>query len=364
MCKSLRFLLFLLWAAGPAFAIEWKVQRFDGRDYVTLDQIAEFYGLPVGVAPQNKSIYLTQGRRSLRANQDSRDFEINRGKHVLSFAVILRDGKYWVSRMDLGKTIEPAFRPELVPDLKTFNTVVLDPGHGGYDRGASSRYEQEKNFALDVARRVRNELQKTGLKVVMTRNTDDFVDLHQRAALANARLSSIFVSIHFNASKNLAAEGIEVFCITPRGSPSTDTQTDELVERDMVEEFGNRNELQSFALATAVNHSIQGAALDMFDRGVKRARFAVLRLTKMPAVLIEGGFLTNGADARKIADKDWRDKYAAAISRGIVEYKKLAEQKVPFRRLEDYLLPTVTSTPSLTPTPPPAPTPDASKAAK
>lgn len=356
MCKSLRVLLFLLLAAPLARAIEWEVKRFDGRDYVPLKQVAEFYGLPTEFTPENKSVLLTRGKRSLRATQDSRDFEINGVKHVLSFAVIERDGKYWVSRMDLGKTIEPAFRPELVTDLPRFNTVVLDAGHGGYDRGAVSRYEVEKNFSLDVARRVRNELQKAGLKVFMTRNTDDFVDLHERASLANAQLNSIFVSIHFNASKNLAAEGLEIFCVTPRGSPST--EYDELLVRDMVQEFGNKNEMQSFVLATSIYHSLQGGKLDMFDRGVKRARFAVLRLTKMPAVLIEGGFLTNGADARKIANKDWRDDYAAAIVRGILEYKKLVEQKVPPRRVGDYVSPTVSTEPvSTTPTPPPTPTP-------
>lgn len=356
MCKSLGILLFLLLVAPLARAIEWQVQRFDKRDYVTLRQIAEFYNLPTEFTPENKTIHLSRGKRSIRATQDSRDFEINGVKHILSFAVIDREGQYWVSRMDLGKTIEPAFRPELVTDLPTFNMVVLDAGHGGYDRGAISRYEVEKNFALDVARRVRDRLQKAGLRVFMTRNTDDFVDLHERASLANSKLNSIFVSIHFNASKNLAAEGLEIFCITPRGSPST--EYDELLVRDMVQEFGNKNEVPSFVLATSIYHSLQGARLDMFDRGVKRARFAVLRLTKMPAVLVEGGFLTNGADARKIASKDWRDDYADAIVRGILEYKTLVDRKIAFRRVSDYATPLISTQPdSTTPTPPPTPTP-------
>ncbi len=139
-----------------------------------------------------------------------------------------------------------------------------------------------------MARRVRNELQKSGVNVLMTRNTDAFVELHDRAAIANAKQNAIFVSLHFNASPNLSAEGLEIFCITPRGSPST--EYDELLVRDMVQEYGNENELQSFTLANSIYHSLHGS-LKMTDRGVKRARFAVLRLSKLPSVLVEGGFL-------------------------------------------------------------------------
>ena len=327
-------LLVLLLAVAPAFAVDWEVSRFAGRDYVSIDKIAEFYNLPREAAPVEKNISLARARRSLLVTLGSREVEINGVKYVLSFPVIEHEGKYWVSRMDLGKTIEPAFRPELVPEVKTFTTVILDPGHGGHDKGAASPYELEKNFALDVSRRVRDELQKAGLRVMMTRNTDTFVELQDRAAMANAKQNSIFVSIHFNASPNQEANGLEIFCITPRGAPST--EYDELLVRDMIQEHGNESELQSFILASAIYHSLHGSSLTMFDRGLKRARFAVLRATKMPAVLIEGGFLSNPGDAKRVASKDWRNKYSAAIATGILEYKKLAELKKAPRLAADY----------------------------
>ena len=168
--------------------------------------------------------------------------------------------------------------------------------------------------------------------------------------MANAKLNSIFVSLHFNASPNLAATGLEIFCITPRGSPST--EYDELLVRDMVQEFGNDHELQSFSLASAIYHALHGAPLSMFDRGLKRARFAVLRLTKMPAVLVEGGFLSNRNDARLIANKAWRDDYARAIAAGIMEYKKLADLKLPPRLAADYR--NKKSPAAIAPTPTPA----------
>lgn len=355
MGKVLPGMVLALWlTAAAAFSFEWGVKRIDGRDYSSLKKIAEFYDLPQEFSPSDNSVYLNRGRRSLRALRDNRELEINGVKHLLSFPVIERDGEWWVSRMDLGKTIEPAFRPELIPDIKPFTTVILDPGHGGQDKGAMSRYEQEKNFALDVARRVRNELQKSGVNVLMTRNSDVFVELHDRAAIANSRQNAIFVSLHFNAAPTSVAEGLEIFCITPRGSPST--EYDELLVRDMVQEYGNNNELQSFTLANTIYHSLHGS-LKMTDRGVKRARFAVLRLSKLPSVLVEGGFLSNPNDARLIATKDWRDTYAKAIATGILEYRKLAEFKTPPRLISDYRNPTTTSVTTVAALPTPTPKP-------
>lgn len=327
-------ILLLVLASDPVRAYDWQVKRFDGRDYVAVQKIAEFYNLPQDVVPVDKNLSLARGRRSLLLTLNSRAVEINGVKYILSFPVMEREGQYWVSRMDLGKTLEPAFRPEMVSGIKPFTTVILDPGHGGHDKGAVGPHEVEKNFALDVARRVRDELQKVGVRVMMTRNSDAFVELHDRAALANAKQNAIYVSLHFNASSNREANGLEIFCITPRGSPST--EYDELLVRDMVQEYGNENEVQSFALAHAIQHSLQGSGLGMFDRGLKRARFAVLRLTKMPAVLVEGGFLSHRGDARLVAGKEWRNRYAAAVATGILEFKKLAELKQAPRLAADF----------------------------
>lgn len=356
MGKVLPGMILALWVlAAHALAFDWEVERIDGRDYSSLKKVAEFYSLPTDFTPTDNSVYLNRGRRSLRAVRDSREFEVNGIKQILSFPVIERNGEWWISRMDLSKTIEPAFRPELVPEIKPFTTVILDPGHGGYDKGAASRYELEKNFALDVARRVRDELQKAGVTVMMTRNSDDFVELHDRAAVANARQKAIFVSLHFNASPNASAEGLEIFCVTPRGSPST--EYDELLVRDMVQEYGNQFEVPSFSLANAIYHALHGS-LKMTDRGVKRARFAVLRLTRMPSVLIEGGFLSNPNDAKMVASKDWRNTYAKAVATGILEYRRLAENKIAPRIVSDYRSPSATA-PAVAALPTPTPKPAA-----
>lgn len=321
-------------ATSQVFAFDWHLRQFDGRDYANLKKVGEFYSLAEQPRVTEKTVVLSKSHSSLRLTQDSREIDINGSLYTLCFPIIEREGNYWVSRMDLGKTIEPALRPEAVAGIKPFTTVVLDPGHGAQDKGAASPYEFEKNFALDVARRVRDELKAAGLTVLMTRNSDTFVELQDRAALANNTPSSIFVSLHFNSSPNFSASGLEIFCITPRGSPST--ENDELMVRDMVREEGNDADMQSVCLASAITNCLQGSSLTMPDRGLKRARFAVLRLTKVPAVLVEGGFLSNLKDAALVANTEWRNKYAHAIATGILEYKRLAEQGVPPRQVADY----------------------------
>ena len=336
----------------------WEVKSLSGRDHVSLDEIAKFYELGEATSPDSKTRKLKGGGRELMVTLDSREVEINGIKHWLAFPVFEESGGAYVSRLDLGKTLEPAFRPALIPDFPPVSTVVLDPGHGGKDTGARSPYEYEKNFALDVARRVRNELQKSGVRVVLTRNTDSFVELADRAKVANHLKNSIFVSLHFNAGDgNQAASGFEIYCVTPRGAPST--AYEQIHERDMVEENGNEHDIHSFALANAIYHSMHGK-LEMFDRGVKRARFAVIRLAEVPSVLIEGGFMTNPADARKVASREWRDDYAAAIARGILEYKKLAELHVPPREVTAYRNPEQAAPRPVAETSKPAPVPGVS----
>ena len=313
---------------------EWKVLRIDGRDYVDVRDVAAFYGLPSTAVPVNRSMTFSAGKEGLTFTADSREARINGVLHWLNFPVLEREAQWLVSRMDLAKTVHPAMRPTAVENFPPITTVVLDAGHGAHDRGAYSPVAYEKDFTLDMVRRIRPLLERAGLKVVQTRNSDVFLELTHRAAIANRLKNSIFVSIHFNSTDtNPLANGFEMYCVTPRGSPST--EYDELRVRDMVKEDGNTSDEPSFVLATTVHHSLIGR-MDMADRGVKRARFSVLRNCSRPSILIEGGFLSNGGDLRKIADRAWRDRYAAAIAAGILQYKLLVDQKIAPKTVPDY----------------------------
>lgn len=337
--RKLRFitalLLPVLCAAmlhGADFA--WKTERFEGRDYVSLQQIVEFYGFNTPLAPVNNVITLDSAKTHVLVTLNSREMEINGVKHWLAFPVLPMGDKVLVSRLDLAKILEPSIRPEFVPGLHPVKTVVLDAGHGAQDRGAVSRLGFEKDFALDVCLRTRKLLEDRGYEVKMTRSTDVLIPLEDRPKVANAIPDSIFVSVHFNASsENGVASGFEVFSVTPRGAPST---ADEVLSlRDVRSEPGNVADVPSSVLATCVYHSLLGN-IPQADRGIKNARFAVIRLSTVPAILIEGGFLSNMADSGLVASPAWREKLAEAIAAGIDSYKNLAERHQAPRTVADY----------------------------
>ena len=223
-CSVLAF-VFACLALTSSIAIaaaEWQVIKISGHDYLSVDNISKFYGLPAEVVPSGAKIQTDTADHPLEFVSGSREAIINGARSWLCFPVIEHDGKSLVSRTDVAKTIEPLVRPHRVPDVGKVQTVVLDPGHGGHDKGQMSRYGAEKDFALDVARKLRPILQAKGLRVIMTREGDYFVPLEVRAKIANAARNSIFVSIHFNATNDDPnATGFEIFSFTPRGAPST-----------------------------------------------------------------------------------------------------------------------------------------------
>ncbi len=367
-------LLVLVALCAQANAADWVVQRFEGREYLSLDQIAEFYGFPkpppveltghplpvptpaTGTATTSivktdepspissaepppglaatKTITLDSGKDQFEVTVGLREVQINGVKQWLSFPVLLHEGHVLISRLDLSKNIEPRLRPEMITGVQPFTTVVLDPGHGGHDRGAISKFGFEKDFALDVALRARALLEKQGYKVVMTRSTDVFIPLEQRPAVANNIAGSIFVSIHFNSSNsNTDARGFEIFSMAPRGAPATNDSRPS--ERDLREEPGNSAELPSSALAASVFHALLGN-VPMIDRGLKHARFAVLRLSTVPAVLVECGFVSNSAESTLISSAAWRSHVAEAIIDGVENYRMLADKKTRPKVIADY----------------------------
>src|SRR5947207_9388553 len=168
-------------------------------------------------------------------------------------------------------------------------TVVIDAGHGGHDRGGiPGQTIAEKVMTLDVAQRLRNVLSASGYRVVMTRDSDVFVPLPTRVAIANSYRNAIFVCIHFNATQRTGASGIETYFYT----------------RD------------SLPLASAVHYYVTGGAPSA-NRGVRRRGYYVLRKTGIPAVLVECGFLTNPTEGAYAESTSYRQKLATEIAAGI-----------------------------------------------
>src|SRR5437899_5307618 len=185
-------------------------------------------------------------------------------------------------------TVSEADRPSTV--------VVIDAGHAGFDRGGIPRQlVPEKTMNLDVAQRLKAVLTAYGYRVVMTRDSDVFVPLGTRVAIANSYRDAIFVCIHFNAARRRSASGIETYFYSS----------------------------QSLPLASAIHYYVAGGAPSS-NRGVRRRGFYVLRRTTIPSVLVECGFLTNAAEANYAQSADYRQKLAEEIGRGVRERSLVA----------------------------------------
>lgn len=312
---------------------DWQVIKVGARDYLSTDNIAKFYGLLSNIDSTGKSVVLDSSRNQLQFTVESREAVVNGVRNWLCFPVVAQDGKFLVSRIDLAKTIEPQLRSHMVQRVGTVQTVVLDAGHGGSDKGAGSSYGMEKEYTLDLARRLRPLLQAKGFKVILTRENDVFLSLELRARIANQTRDAIFVSLHFNATSNRAASGFEIYSLTPRGAPSTADDALALSFVNMQE--GSPVDTQSLELSAIVYHSMLGH-IPEFDRGIKRARFAVLRHTKIPAILVEGGFLSQAADSKSVANPAWRGTLAKAIAVGIENYRNVTEKKQRPMLVADY----------------------------
>ena len=317
----------LLGLSAPVFAAtkqgEWTLYKAGGRDYVAIENVAEFYSL--GSVQVNAGAFTLKGNlRSLRGQLSSFEFFINNLKFILSYPVVECDGHLCLSRMDLTKLIEPVMRPGKIKDAEKIDTVVLDAGHGGHDNGAVSPFGFEKDFALDVVGRARMLLMQAGFKVVLTRSNDTFISLYDRVKIANAQKNALFVAVHFNAGGN--GTGIETYTLSPRGVPSMAADGPSIT--DLTPCAGHQNDAENMALATAM-HAALVVRSRMWDRGIKRARFVVIRDISIPGVLIEGGFQTNMNDAKMIATPAYRQQMAAAILQAATNYRRAVGQPTP-----------------------------------
>jgi N-acetylmuramoyl-L-alanine amidase len=252
----------------------------------------------------------------IKISVGAEDIYINNVKFCLCFPTFEQNGDILISRMDLAKLLDPIIRPKRIENAVSFDTVVLDAGHGGHDSGAVGRLGAEKVYTLDTVQRLDKALKAKGYKTVLTRNSDVFLTLGERVAIANKTPRSIFVSIHFN-SYSSAAIGLETFALAPQGTANSH---DDLKESDFRNRRGNSRDAENIALATAV-HANTLYKLRSVDRGVKRDRFSVISGIEKPGILVEGGFVTNALEAARIHRPDFRQALAEAITGGIVNYR-------------------------------------------
>jgi len=294
--------------------------RFRERDYLSVVALGRQCGLTSKWDPQRKVLTLAGPNGRIEFESDSREVWINGLRVFLCEPMTLHRKVFFISKIDGERFLLPIFNPPRIAGRPpALHTIVLDPGHGGKDDGARNARSGllEKSAALDVAKRVGAQLTAAGYHVVFTRATDTFIPLPDRPAIATREKADLFVSIHFNAIENPAISGNETYILTPQNQRSTGSEKPG--DDDAVLLPGNGadewNAVLGYRMHLHVAKVIQGT-----DRGLKRARYAVLRDLRCPGVLVEGGYITNEAEARKIATPEWREQLATAIVAGIASY--------------------------------------------
>jgi len=281
---------------------------------VTAKNIKNFYRFDaLNISKGELKFQSPKVKMSIKNGSDN--LYINTVLFRLSYKVTQKNGHYLFSRIDLAKLIDPVLRPSYIKTAKRFGTVIIDPGHGGTDPGSVNRYGKEKDFNLRLAKILMKDLERKGFRVRMTRSSDVYPTLGQRVSFANRIPDAIFVSIHFNSFVNSTAKGIETYALSPRGSGTHNSRG---VRNNFLE--GNRRDSENIALATAVHAAVMKKT-QAEDRGIKRDRFTVLAGLSMPAVLLEGGFLSNPAEAKKIASTSYLSIISQGVANGIVTYR-------------------------------------------
>lgn len=295
----------------------------NGFNYVLLEDWARYYKFTYTASKPLKTIQVRTRWSSLDFEVDSKRMVLNGVAVWLSAPVSLKNGSACIATIDLDHAIHPILFPSKFKSADDkILTICIDPGHGGKDPGNQNSGGQEKGYTLLLAEELKAQLEDEGFKVVMTRSSDKFVDLESRPFTAQKFKCDLFVSIHFNGVSSGNAKGAEVYCLTPSGASSTNSRGEGATALRFP---GNRNDEANSLLAYNVQKYLLKST-NAEDRGMRRARFAVLRYATMPAILVEAGFMSDPAEAGRIRSSSQRRLMAKGIVDGIKEYRRIMER--------------------------------------
>ena len=272
--------------------------------------------LKCGYYVSGKNYYIARGRENFSFRPERADFRVSNISVAGSFPARQIGGHLYLSAIDVNTLLRPLFMPRQSIRRHAVKRIIIDPGHGGFDRGAAGKSIIEKKLVLQIAKRTADILKRCGYTCILTRRGDYLVPLNQRPLFANRSKGDLFISLHCNASKDTRAAGIETYCLTPAGASSTNHQ-----KVSGTAFPGNAFNANNFLLAYEIQRSMLLRTKGQ-DRGVRRSRFAVLRNLAMPGVLLEMGFITNAAEERKLATPAYQEQIARAIAVGIISYHR------------------------------------------
>jgi len=263
---------------------EMPIRTIAGRQYIHAGEVARYFGMRLSYARERYEMRGAAG--SVIFNPRKRYGSFNGTVLNYDFAPEVVNGALYISFSDFQNLLQPLLNVRSLRSAPV-RTIMIDPGHGGSDCGAIGKRFQEKVLTLLIAWRVKALLEKQGYRVLMTRTADRTLALSPRAKAAVTARADLFISIHINSAANSTVRGIETFALTPPGAPSSGSN--KVVYTRYPGDAALRN---STALAMSVQQSLM-RTVKTPDRGMKRARFVVIRENYCPAILVECGFISN-----------------------------------------------------------------------
>ncbi len=301
--------------ATPSF--NWQPVSLQGRDYLPVSQIKNFYKFP-RLSEEAGTFFLRSNTMVIKGASGSDEMSVNNVRFFLTYAVEASEDGPMISRHDLSLMLDPIIRPTYIKGYKTVTTVVIDAGHGGSDSGANGASGKESTYTLDTAQRLQRQLKVLGLRTLLTRSDDAFLSVNERAALAAAATDAVFVSLHFGHGP-ATRQGIQTYF--PEKAPAQSGPVDDTAYH-----------ASCVGLATAI-HANALYKLRSTDGGIRSARFSVISgQTRSPAILIEGGYLSHPEEAARIATESYRQSLAEAIAGGLHNYIRARSKRTPLAR--------------------------------
>ena len=342
-------------------SLKTDIRVYESVEYVPLIKLCEAYDIDWKWDNFVRTVTLTKnGKIILRAGSDR--ILINGDEKKIGSPVVLNNGVVYVPvsfvRSGLGLIVEARPQAEKIYEKKpeeprapgrySIRSIVLDAGHGGKDPGAVGRRIgiKERDLTLSIAKKLRRILEDNGIRVIMTRDSDAFIPLPERVKIANASGADLFISIHINASRSRSMNGFECYYLSEatddnaRALEAFENATLKTDEGTIVEHTSSldktlwdmkltENRRESAQLAGDICGSVQNSLITR-NRGVKTARFYVIKFTRIPSVLVEIGYLSNKFEELKLKDDGYSDRMADVVAKGILAYKDKYEKTEGF----------------------------------
>lgn len=334
LCFRVLFWL-LLFTIGPSENLLAAVKKnSSAASPISVKTIGAHLGLDFNWIVAQKIARLSKPNQEMIFEIHKKEVIFNGIKVFLGEPVAFKNRDFFINSLDYNEILIPLIAPSLCAGAfpSSIHHIIIDPGHGGKDQGAENANLKlkEKNLTLDLALKTKKLLEKQGFKVTLTRNQDLNMKLQERPEFAKRMQADLFISIHFNAAQATSASGIETYSLTSAGQPSTSRH--KVDPEDLQIAKGHAHLLPSLCLS----YSVQSALVQKTksnDRGCRKARFIVLNeLDQCPGILIEGGFLTHPQEAEKLGTDSYRLELAAAITDGVVRYKKAIDALNTFKQ--------------------------------